>query len=83
MLLVMLYLVTFDDFGLIHQTKRVLKSNRTNLHLGKPYFFVLCCLVRRSSVQFKYGTSCPCKNPEGLLAIYSTSKSEEKISIIL
>lgn len=75
MSLVMLYLVTFDDFGLIHQTKRALKSNRTNLLWGAFFCTLLFSQKKFCTIQ--------CDNPEGLLAIYFTSKSEEKISIIL
>ena len=54
MSLVMLYLVTFDDFGLIHQTKRALKSNRTNLLWGAFFCTLLFSQKTFCTIQVRY-----------------------------
>ena len=83
MLLVRLNLATFDNFGLIHQTKRALKSNR-KIYCGTCFFFTLL-FSQKKFCTIQVGWLCSRNNPEGLLAIYSSSKSEEKIcnSVIL
>ena len=54
MLLVMLSLVTFDDCGLIHQTKRALKSNRTNPLWGTFFCTLLFSQKKLCTIQVGY-----------------------------